>query len=488
MEQKREMANQVAELKKLGLSPQEVIDVMGKHNLQSVGDLEKLLSMRDSLIKRSQKALAKRKELGEADYGLINKLGPIVGSKGNRDVTFAGWASTEPSASSYIKEKKKRGWTVEVDDLDADGTDEVLVRDKDGIVRRVNGWGVKESLRPIRDDYFTGNPTIAHRKNISQSEWTRGVAVNKAGAIGYMYPDATRYKQSRQDYYEQHKDKLPIPGAKQVWQQYVAKPFVHYIKELDTHAFNALDALPGLASAALSQQFSIHAFNYLRLYIFSNDKEHANYLIVEKYMNMILQGNFSDIAFEEDRKFMNKKLKEWYKTVSNVQALNQRVVGLADDFAANRIGELIGDENTLWPTFLTILKNIYEYIIDEYGDRGREYSLSGPARYRSNYQLARIVDDVNQYHVNLVARRSKKVKPALTEERKDKQEATRKKLSPVDLVVYQRLMQEADIPEGEYPFNLAHKHWRQNALPYKISFADFMAKIIPQIREGGFLD
>ena len=137
----------------------------------------------------------------------------------------------------------------------------------------MNGWGVNESFRPIRDDNFTNKPGIAHRKNITQSEWTRGVAVNADGDISYMFPDAVRYKESRQNYYKNNPGKLPVPGAKQVWQQYIAKPFIHMIKEKESEQFENLNALPGLAVAALSQQFSTHAFNYLKLALFTKNKK-----------------------------------------------------------------------------------------------------------------------------------------------------------------------------------------------------------------------
>jgi len=48
----------------------------------------------------------------------------------------------------------------------------------------------KESLKPIRDNYFNNNPTVASRKNITQSEWTRAVLVDKDGLIDYMFPSA----------------------------------------------------------------------------------------------------------------------------------------------------------------------------------------------------------------------------------------------------------------------------------------------------------
>jgi len=367
MEQKLKVANQVAQLKDLGYNPDEIIAAMNKHDLRSVEDLEKLLNMRDGLIKRSQKALAKRKELGEADYGLINQLGPIVGSRGNRDVTFAGWASTYPSAESYIKEKKKKGWSVSERDLDNDGEKEVLVLDKDGIVRRVNGWGVKESSRPIRDNYFSKNPTIADHKNITQGEWTRGVAVNQDGDIGYMFPNAVRYKKTRQEYYKQNPGKLHVAGAKQVWQQHIAKRFVHMIKDLHEDQFVGLNSLPGLAVAALSQQFSTHGYNYLKLALIVRNNQSPYYQEAGQFMQMISKGDFADIAYEDDRKRMNKKLKEWYKIPEIVGVLNQQVVQLADEMANGDALKSINSEGTLWQVYYALLLSIFDYIIDEYG-------------------------------------------------------------------------------------------------------------------------
>ena len=42
--------------------------------------------------------------------------------------------------------------------------------------------------------------------------------------IDYLYPDAGRYKKSRQEYYYVHEDKIPKPDIKRVWQLNVAKP------------------------------------------------------------------------------------------------------------------------------------------------------------------------------------------------------------------------------------------------------------------------
>jgi len=42
------------------------------------------------------------------------------------------------------------------------------------------------------------------------SEWTRAVQVDHEGNIDFMYPEAVRYKKSRQEYDDKHEDKKPI--------------------------------------------------------------------------------------------------------------------------------------------------------------------------------------------------------------------------------------------------------------------------------------
>jgi len=68
------------------------------------------------------------------------------------------------------------------------------------VVRIVNGWGVKKSRQPNRDDYYKHNPTISDRKNVTQIEWTRAVQVDPVGKNKYMYPKAVRYTKSIQQY------------------------------------------------------------------------------------------------------------------------------------------------------------------------------------------------------------------------------------------------------------------------------------------------
>jgi len=152
MEQQLNEVRKVAELKRAGFKEAEAIELLNKFDVQSAADLERLLGRKESLLKRSVKALEKRRKLGDKDYDIIRQLNPLVGSVGNRNITFAGWASTEPSARSYIKEKKKKGWSVENIDLDKDGVAEVLVRDKDGIIRnqyRISTSGGQKILRKL---------------------------------------------------------------------------------------------------------------------------------------------------------------------------------------------------------------------------------------------------------------------------------------------------------------------------------------------------
>jgi len=71
-------------------------------------------------------------------------------------------------------------------------------------------------------------------------EWTRAVHVDDQGNICYMYPEAVRYKKSRQVYYTKNPEKKPIPDAKAVWLQYIAKPLLKKYKEQNPNLFAAL--------------------------------------------------------------------------------------------------------------------------------------------------------------------------------------------------------------------------------------------------------
>jgi len=372
---------QVDELRKAGFKEAEAIELLNKYDVQSDADLERLLGRKESLLKRSAKALEKRMKLGEEDYSIIKQLNPLVGSVGNRDITFAGWASTEPSARSYIKEKKKKGWSVLNTDLDGDGVGEVLVKDKDGIIRRVNGWGVKESLRPIRYNYFTNNPSITDRRNITHSEWTRGVQLDKDGNIGYLFPDAVRYKKSRQQYYAEHPNKVPQVNIKHIWQQYWAQPLIQLAKEKNPELFAELNALPGLASAALSQQFSTQGFTYLRCKaLLVNNDNRQGVKTMQDIIDLIMSREYGDEGYAEKRKENNKKLNDDMKKDGEAQGrIHLDVTDIADAAADNDVSSQLAQE------MMQILTAVYNYILREYGDQGRVNVLTGSSRYTSNY-------------------------------------------------------------------------------------------------------
>lgn len=68
----------------------------------SASEFERMIKNKASSEKRYGEMQKKRMALHEK--GLVKQLGPIVGSQGNRNVNFAGWDSTHPSALAYLEE------------------------------------------------------------------------------------------------------------------------------------------------------------------------------------------------------------------------------------------------------------------------------------------------------------------------------------------------------------------------------------------------
>ena len=356
-------ANVAQELKLQGFSKDSIADILLANGVSSAAEVTKLLKMRDGLLKRSKKATEKRKEVATADLGYIQKLTGIVGTNGNRDVTFSGWASTAISAEEYIKSKKMQGWSVKTQDLDGDDIPEVLLYDDENNIRKVNGWGVKESSKPIRDDYYTNNPSITSRKHITQGEWTSAMKVDNEGNIGYLYPEAVRYKKSRQEYYTKHEHKIPKPDIKRVWQQYVAKPFIHMNKALYPDEFKGLSSLPGMAAATLSQHFSMHAYTFLKLACYTSKLDEGEFK--NSYLEVIIKiksGYYGDEAYEQDRKNNNKTLKWIEKQYPAFnQFIHDKVIELADAMSkANSMDDLLkGTNKTEFSDLQTIFNNTY---------------------------------------------------------------------------------------------------------------------------------
>jgi len=483
MKAKLKNANDIAMLKNQGFDPQQVADILSNRGIKSSAEVEKLLSMREGLFKRQETARRKRHEHAQADLNLINQLGPIVGSEGNRDITFAGWASTGPSAEAYIKSNKNmKDWSVREEDIDNDQIKEILLYDDEQNVRRVNGWGVKESLKPIRDDYFFNNPTVASRKNITQSEWTRAVQVDKDGGIGYMFPQAQRYKKSRQAYYENHKDKIPKPDIKQVWQKYVAKPFIHMIKTEFPDAFKGLNALPGMAAATLSQHFSMHGLTYTKLKLlrmgFQNNHHRATPL--DELLKIVFSGVYGDEAYADLRKETNKMLKSDFEYTELKDTLRGTVFELADLInRTDSVGELI--KNSAFKHLKDFFENTYNYILDEYAEEGRENVLKGIKRTKRLYLDGRggvggeMMDAIRNRQIEIVHHDK-----ANDPNRPQYRDQVRRERAPAKAAVFDNMLQKAGIDPGDYKFYQAFEEWYEDHR--RVPFDEFMAMKIAQAK------
>jgi len=99
---------------------------------------------------------------------------------------------------------------------------------------------------------------------------------------------------------DQHEDKIPKPDLKKVWQQHEANPFNQILKSNPTQDLNAL---PGMAAAALSQHFTTHGFMLLkpRSFTAGSGNDQMNQL-ADVLANLILEGEYGDEAHEELRK------------------------------------------------------------------------------------------------------------------------------------------------------------------------------------------
>jgi len=377
-------------------------------------------------------------------------------------------------------------WKVESKDLDNDNVPEVLVYDDEGLIRKVNGWGVKESAKPIRDDYYSRNPTSSDRKNITQGEWTNGIQVDRDGNIGYMFPQAVRYKKSRQAYYAQHEDKIPKPDLKKVWQQYVAKPFILMSKSNAPGDFKDLNALPGMAAAALSQYFTTHGFMLLKLRSFTaGSKDDQKNQLADVMANLILEGEYGDEAYEQLRKDNTKTFKNFEKMYPGyANNMHEVVISLANIISeSNSVNDLLNSEQGgPFQELVTLLENTYHYIVKEYAEDGRENTLVGRKRIANLYKrgrtngLGELVDDIRNQEIQLV-------RPDLAKDsgRAAEREETRRRRAQDEYKFYQQTMSGAGYSENEYPFREAWEEWAYNH-KRNMTFPEFIMRKIGAVK------
>jgi len=478
MERKQEIYDMIQAAKNDGLSQDEVADMLLKDYNISGSEFQRMLKNKASFDKRYGEMRDKRVGLHKQDLSLIKQLGPIVGSVGNRDVTFAGWASTPKSAEAYLEEtgKVKDGWKYQLGDVDNDGTKEVLILDKDGVVRRINGWGVKESRRPIRDDYFSNNPTIADRKNITQTEWTRGVSVNPKGKIDYMYPQAVRYTKSRAEYYDKNPTKKPIPDSKQVWQQYVAKPLSTIMKNEFQDGFIQLEELPGLASAALSQTFGSVGLLWLKAFvhmtIVGQNKLEGN---ISEAMAHMEAGHYYLDQYKEARKDIAKILGKMYKNIPSYQEkLKDYVIILADAIGSGNIDW----SNTVFDGLKQLAFNSTQRIVEYYEGQVLDNPLSGLDRIRHNYMVGR--QEKMAFQKKAYERMSKE--GDVREKIRKRNTSSLSGRNPAMKRVYDSTLN--DEQKAQYGFGEAFIDWQKYGSG---TFREWLEDMKPQMAEANFL-
>lgn len=89
-----------------------------------------------------------------------------------KDIAQVKEAQSLASANKWIEEAGLTGmYRAEEKDLDADGVNEVVVRDIHGMPVLINGYGLKNSRFPYRQAYYAANPSKADRKAQKYSDW-----------------------------------------------------------------------------------------------------------------------------------------------------------------------------------------------------------------------------------------------------------------------------------------------------------------------------
>jgi len=256
---------------------------------------------------------------------------------------------------------------------------------------------------------------------------------------------------------------------KHIWLQYCAKPLIQLAKEKQPELFAELNALPGLASAALSQQFSTQGFTYLRCKALMENNDNPQGVKVMQYIiNLIMSGEYGDDGFAEKRKENNKKLNDAMKNDGEAQGrIYLDVRDIADAAADN------DDSSDLAQEMMKILTAVYNYILKEYGDQGRVNVLTGSARYTSNYKLGRS-SELGQSANAFRQRQFAVLHPKANNEQgwKADRAEDRKRLSPIDYAIYEKFVGENNLAANEYPFRQAWKEWKRNAPD--LYFIDFL--------------
>ena len=433
----------------------------------SESQFNRVLENKDKILERSKKARVKREALHNADHAYIKELMDIVGSKGNRDISYAGWASTPESAKAYLLETDKKDWGVEENDFDGDGIPEVIVIDPDGVHRRINGWGVRESKQAIRKNYYQNNPTKSDRRNVTFSEWTRGVAVDREGKLDYLFPNAERFTNSQKELYSRNPAKQPKADAKKVWQQYVAKPFLYYTKN-KANIFDGIDALPSKARSTLSSRWQQESWLYIRAFTVVNSLNNSQSNIGSILTGIILNGRYSS-GTDEEKASITKQFNSLAKNVPQFNdSLTNNVINTADALANDPEGD-----DLVLNDLRQLIKKLIENIIAEFKDFDGDNYLEGYDRIKERYGAVRLGNRSN--HKGLAGKTDKQLN---YDESLRRLSPARKRVALADARdynIYVDLMNKFKANQGDYSYFDARSAWKREA-PHML-FEDYMLEV-----------
>jgi len=176
--------------------------------------------------------------------------------------------------------------------------------------------------------------------------------------------------------------------------------------------FKDLNALPGMATAALSQHFTTHGFMLLKLRSFTaGSKDDQKNQLADVMANLILEGEYGDEAYEQLRKDNTKTFKNFEKMYPGYAInMHEVVISLANIISeSNTVDDLLNsDQSGPFQELATLLENTYHFIVKEYAEDGRENTLVGRKRIANLYKrgrtngLGELVDDIRNQEIQLV--------------------------------------------------------------------------------------
>jgi len=213
-------------------------------------------------------------------------------------------------------------------------------------------------------------------------------------------------------------------------------------------AFKGLNVLPGMASATLSQHFSMHGFTYVKvlvLLIEYKGQENAQTKYLVDVQNLIAAGTYGDEAYSDLPKNVNGCLKREYSDSELMRKLVNMIVTLAYVVSNNdTVDQFIHEYKIAFTHLKKLFQTIFDYIVDEYAGDGRENIIKGTKRSKLLYPQGRsglkgaMVDDIRNRAIDMVHHE------IFNEaDRSKKKDQVRRLRAPAVAAIYDKMEQEA---------------------------------------------